>query len=102
MLLLTVKYTFFGLARSISIKLGMRSSELFMTHHSETRYTPSASKVERGEMRAVKRVMIGPSGTVDLHVPSATGYEERQQWGGREGASTALFDQCCFFLYKCL
>ena len=38
-------------------------------------------------------VMIGPDGTADLHVTSTTGYEERQQWGGREGASTVLFDQ---------
>ena len=44
-------------------------------------------------MEALYRVMIGPAGTIDLHVTSATGYEERQQWGGREGASTALFDQ---------
>ena len=38
-------------------------------------------------------ILIGPagSGTVDLHVTS--GLRERQQWGGREGASTALFDQ---------
>ena len=41
-------------------------------------------------MGAVNRVMIGPSGTVDLHETSTTGHEERQQWGGREGASTAL------------
>ena len=36
--------------------------------------------------------MIGPAGTVDQHVTSS-GLRERQQWGGREGASTALFDQ---------
>ena len=39
-------------------------------------------------MGAVNRVMIGPAGTFDLHVTIAT-----KQWGGREGASTALFDQ---------
>ena len=44
-------------------------------------------------MRAVNKVMIGPSDTVDLHVTSTTGYEERQQWGGRVGESTALFDK---------
>ena len=44
-------------------------------------------------MGAVIRVMIDPAGTVDLHVTSTTGYEERQQWGGREGARTVLFDQ---------
>ena len=44
-------------------------------------------------MGAVNKVMVGPAGTVDLHVTSTTGYEERQQWGGREGASIALFDQ---------
>ena len=38
-------------------------------------------------MGAVNRVMIGPAGTVDLHATSTTGNEERQQWGGREGAS---------------
>ena len=44
-------------------------------------------------MGAVNRVMIGPAGIVDLHVTTTTGYEEMQQWGGREDASTALFDQ---------
>ena len=44
-------------------------------------------------MGAIKRMMIGPASTVDLHVTSTTGYEERQQWGGRKGARTALFDQ---------
>ena len=43
-------------------------------------------------MGAVNRVMIGPAGTVDLHVTSTIGYEERWQWGGREGASTEVFD----------
>ena len=38
-------------------------------------------------------MMIGTAGTVDLHVTSTTGYEERQQCGGREGASAAVFDQ---------
>ena len=37
--------------------------------------------------------MIGPADTVDLQVTLTTGYEERQQWGGREGASTEQFDQ---------
>ena len=37
--------------------------------------------------------MIDPAGTVDLHVISTTCYEERQQWGGREGVRTVLFDQ---------
>ena len=32
--------------------------------------------------------MIGPGGTVDLHVTSASGLRERQQWGGKEGANT--------------
>ena len=44
-------------------------------------------------MPSIKSVMIGPAGTVDLHVTSKTGYEERQQWKGREGADTALFEQ---------
>ena len=44
-------------------------------------------------MGEVIRVMIGPAGTVELHVTSTTGYGERQQWGGMEEASTALFDQ---------
>ena len=44
-------------------------------------------------MRVVKRAMIGPAGTVDLHVTSTTGYEERQQWGGGEDAITVLFYQ---------
>ena len=33
--------------------------------------------------------MISPAGTVGLHVTST----QRQQWGGREGASIELF-QC--------
>ena len=37
--------------------------------------------------------MIGPAGRVILHVTSTSGYRERQFDGGREGASTALFDQ---------
>ena len=44
-------------------------------------------------MGAVNRVMIGVAGTDHLHVTSTTGYEERQQWGGREGVSTLVFDQ---------
>ena len=35
--------------------------------------------------------MIGSAGTVGLHVTSTQ--REGQQWGGREGASTELFDQ---------
>ena len=39
--------------------------------------------------------MIGPAGTVDLHVTSTSGYRESQYdyEGGKEVASTALFDQ---------
>ena len=37
--------------------------------------------------------MIGPTGTVGLHVTNTKRERERQQWGGREGASTELFDQ---------
>ena len=44
-------------------------------------------------MKAVNKVMIGTAGTVDLHVTSTTGYEDRQQWGGREDSSAAVFDQ---------
>ena len=42
---------------------------------------PGAGKAqgERGGMEAVNRLMIGPAGTVDLHVTSTTGCEERQQ-----------------------
>ena len=37
--------------------------------------------------------MIGPVGTVDLHVTSTSVYRlrDKQQWGPREGASIALF-----------
>ena len=42
-------------------------------------------------MGVINRVMIGPAGIVDLHITPTTGYGERQQWGGREGASIALF-----------
>ena len=46
-------------------------------------------------MGDVNKVMIGPAGTVDLHVTSTTGYEERQQWGGKVQAQQipAMFDQ---------
>ena len=44
-------------------------------------------------MGAVYRVMIGPAGTFDLHVTSATGYEERWQWGGRERTRAEVFDK---------
>ena len=37
-------------------------------------------------------MVIGPAGTVDQHVTSASGLREGQQWGGNEGANTALFD----------
>ena len=37
--------------------------------------------------------MIGPAGAVELPVTSTSGYRERQQWGGREDASTSLFGQ---------
>ena len=64
-----------------------------MTHsHSQTR-SARQDGVERGGMGAVKRVMISSVGTIDQHVTSATGYEEMQQRGGREGASIELFDQ---------
>ena len=55
---------------------------------------PSASKAEgRDGSRQWGDDMIGPAITVDLHVTSTSGYRERQQWGGRGGASIALFDQ---------
>ena len=46
--------------------------------------------------------MIGLVGTVDLHVASTSGKRERQQWGGREGASTVLFDLKSSFIQKSL
>ena len=36
---------------------------------------------------------VGRAGTVGLHATSTQRERERQQWGGREGASTAMFDQ---------
>ena len=64
-----------------------------MCHH-QTRSMPGACKAggKRGMMGAVNKVMMGTAGTVDLHAISTTGYEERQQWGGREGASAEVFD----------
>ena len=42
-------------------------------------------------MGAVNKLMIFPVGAIDVHVKT-TSYEGRLQWGGREGASTELFE----------
>ena len=68
-----------------------------MTHGLDLCPAP-ARRGERGGMVLGRRQygddMIGPAGTVGLHVTSTQRLRvrERQQWGGREGASTALFD----------
>ena len=73
----------------------MWSSKLRVTPHRQTRSLPGAGKAEgRDGSRQYGDDMIGLAGTVDLPVVTSTsGYRERHQWGGREGASIALFDQ---------
>ena len=91
-----VPYSFFGLASPITLSASHKACDqmsfVCVTRHSQTRSMPGAGKSEGtgGRMGAVNRVMIGPAGTVDLHVVITAS----KQWGGWEGASTALFDQC--------
>ena len=90
---LTVQYTFFVLATYFSITQGVWSSE--RTGHSQTGSMPGTSKAEEREEGwelSIGWWLIGPAGIVDLRV-TTTGYGESQQWGGRVGASRALFDQ---------